>query len=181
MYKKVFKRIFDLSIALLTLPFFLLIFIPVAILIKIEDGGPVLYTAERLGRNKVPFRMFKFRSMKVNAPDIRLADGSTFNSKDDARVTRIGKVLRESSIDEIPQLLNVLKGDMSLIGPRPDVSSNEEYPEQYKSFLTAKPGITGYNQAYFRNETNRMEKMKNDKYYADRISFLLDLPTTEYA
>lgn len=175
MYKNIFKRLFDIIFSLATLPFFLLIYIPVAILIKIEDGGPVLYAAERLGKDKVPFRMFKFRSMKVNAPDIRLPDGSTFNSKDDPRVTRIGKVLRESSVDEIPQMLNVLLGEMSIVGPRPDVSSDAEYPEEYKDFLTVKPGITGFNQAYFRNETNRMEKMKNDKYYVDHLSFFMDI------
>lgn len=175
MYKVFFKRVLDILIALLFLPFFLILFIPVAILIKLEDWGPVLYTAERLGKNKVPFKMYKFRSMSVNAPDIRLADGSTFNGKDDPRVTKIGKFLRESSIDEIPQLLNVLIGDMSVIGPRPDVHSDEEYPNEYKAFLEVKPGITGYNQAYYRNETNRLEKMKNDKYYADHISFLFDI------
>jgi lipopolysaccharide/colanic/teichoic acid biosynthesis glycosyltransferase len=113
--------------------------------------------------------------MKINAPDIRLSDGSTFSSKTDPRVTKIGKVLRETSLDEIPQILNVLIGDMSIIGPRPDVSSDEEYPEEYRSFLSIKPGITGFNQAYFRNETNRLEKMKNDKYYADNISFIMDV------
>lgn len=175
MYKKLIKRLLDFLISLMALPFFLLIFIVIAVLIKIDDGGPVFYTAERLGAKKIPFRMFKFRSMKLNAPDIRLTDGSTFNSKDDPRVTKIGKVLRESSIDEIPQILNILLGDMSIVGPRPDVISNEEYPEEYISFLSVKPGITGYNQAFFRNESKRLEKMKNDKYYADNISFLMDL------
>lgn len=175
MYKKYFKRILDVFLALLILPLFLLVFIPVAILILLEDGGSVLYTATRLGRNQVPFKMYKFRSMKVNAPDIRLADGSTFNGKDDPRVTKIGRILRETSIDEIPQLFNVFLGHMSVIGPRPDMNSDEPYPEEYKSFLEARPGITGYNQAYYRNETNRLEKMKNDKYYVDHISFALDV------
>lgn len=175
MYKNFFKRFLDIIIALLAFPIFLLIYIPIAILIKLEDGGPVLYSAERLGRNMVPYKMFKFRSMKVNAPDIRLSDGSTFSSKDDPRVTKIGKKLRESSLDEIPQLLNVLKGDMSIIGPRPDVKSDEPYPEEFRSFLSVRPGITGYNQAYYRNETDRWEKMKNDKYYVDQISLWMDV------
>lgn len=175
MYKIFFKRLFDIIFSLIALPFFLLLYIPVAILIKLEDGGPVLYCANRLGKNKVPFKMFKFRSMKVNAPDIRLADGSTFSSNDDSRVTKIGKKLRESSLDEIPQMLNVLLGDMSVIGPRPDVASDEEYPEEFKSFFSIRPGVTGFNQAYFRNETNRWEKMKNDKYYADNLSLWMDI------
>jgi lipopolysaccharide/colanic/teichoic acid biosynthesis glycosyltransferase len=147
----------------------------IGILIKIEDHGPILYVSDRLGKNKVIFKMYKFRTMKVNSPDIRLDDGSTYNSKDDIRVTKIGKKLRESSIDEIPQILNILIGEMSVIGPRPDVESKENYPEEYKSFFNVKPGMTGYNQAYFRNETNRLEKMKNDKFYADNISFKMDL------
>lgn len=173
-YKSFFKRPLDILIALIALPFFLILFIPIAIIIKLNDGGPILYCAERLGKNMVPFMMFKFRSMKVNAPDIRLSDGSTFSSKTDSRVTKIGKILRETSLDEIPQILNVLLGHMSIIGPRPDVKSDEPYPEEYRSFLSIRPGITGYNQAYFRNETNRLEKMKNDKYYADHLSFLMD-------
>jgi undecaprenyl phosphate N,N'-diacetylbacillosamine 1-phosphate transferase len=174
-YKFFFKRLLDILISFISLPFFLILYIPIAIIIKLEDGGPILYTAQRLGKNMVPFMMFKFRSMKVNAPDIRLSDGSTFSSKTDSRVTKIGKVLRETSLDEIPQILNVLIGDMSIIGPRPDMISDEEYPEEYRSFLSIKPGITGFNQAYFRNETNRLEKMKNDKYYVDNISFTMDV------
>ena len=175
MYKLIFKRFLDIVISIFLFPFFLMFLIPVSILILVEDRGAIFYLAERIGKNKVPFKMIKFRSMKVNSPDIRLSDGSTYNSKKDSRVTKIGKIIRELSIDELPQILNVLIGDMSLIGPRPDVFSQEEYPEEYISFLNVKPGITGYNQAYFRNETNRLEKMKNDKYYADNISFLMDL------
>lgn len=175
MYKLIVKRFLDIVISIFLFPFFLMFLIPVSILILVEDRGAIFYLAERIGKNKVPFKMIKFRSMKVNSPDIRLSDGSTYNSKKDSRVTKIGKIIRELSIDELPQILNVLIGDMSLIGPRPDVFSQEEYPEEYISFLNVKPGITGYNQAYFRNETNRLEKMKNDKYYADNISFLMDL------
>ena len=175
MYKLIVKRFLDIVISIFLFPFFLMFLIPVSILILVEDRGAIFYLAERIGKNKVPFKMIKFRSMKVNSPDIRLSDGSTYNSKKDSRVTKVGKIIRELSIDELPQILNVLIGDMSLIGPRPDVFSQEEYPEEYISFLNVKPGITGYNQAYFRNDTNRLEKMKNDKYYADNISFLMDL------
>lgn len=88
-------------------------------LIWLTDRGPTFYNAQRVGLNGKIFKMFKFRSMKVNAPDIRNTDGSTFNSSDDPRVTRIGRFIRKTSIDEIPQILNVLIGDMSFVGPRP--------------------------------------------------------------
>lgn len=175
MYKLFFKRVLDIIGSLIIMPFFILLYIPVAILIKLEDKGPVFYTAERLGENNIPFKMYKFRSMRVNAPDLRLADGSTYNGADDPRVTKIGKFLRESSIDEIPQLLNILTGDMSFIGPRPDVRSDTPLPQGYDPVLRTKPGMTGYSQAYFRNETNRLEKIKNDQYYAAHISFIFDI------
>jgi lipopolysaccharide/colanic/teichoic acid biosynthesis glycosyltransferase len=113
--------------------------------------------------------------MKVDSPDIRLADGSTFNSNTDTRVTKVGKFLRETSLDETPQIINVLVGKMSIIGPRPDVISEQSYSEEYKLILSFRPGITGYNQAYFRNETNRSEKIKNDVFYVKNLSFYLDV------
>ena len=132
MYKHFFKRIIDFIIALVALPFFLIIFIPVAIWIVADDGFPVLYNANRIGQNGKLFKMYKFRSMKKNAPDIRLADGSTYNGEDDPRVTKVGKILRKTSVDELPQLLNILKGDMSLIGPRPDPPDwLDKYPKDW--------------------------------------------------
>ena len=114
--------------------------------------------------------------MKVNAPDIRLEDGSTFNGENDPRVTKIGKFLRKTSIDELPQFLNVLVGQMSIIGPRPDpLDWLDRYPDDIKVFLTVRPGITGYSQAYFRNSADGYEKMQNDAYYAKNLSFGLDV------
>lgn len=118
MYKSFFKRLLDFVFALIALPIFALIYIVVAPIVHFTDGGPVFYCGERIGRDGRLFKMYKFRSMRVNAPDIRLSDGSTYNGEDDPRVTKIGKMLRATSIDEIPQILNVLKGDMSLIGER---------------------------------------------------------------
>jgi undecaprenyl phosphate N,N'-diacetylbacillosamine 1-phosphate transferase len=176
MYKRVFKRFFDIVFAVISLSILSLVFIVVAPLIKLSDGGPIFYNANRIGKNGKLFKMYKFRSMKVNAPDIRLPDGSTYNEKDDPRVTKIGKFLRKTSIDELPQILNVLIGDMSLIGPRPDPPDwLNRYPEEVKIFLTVRPGITGYSQAYFRNSVDGEEKMKNDVYYALNCSFLLDV------
>ena len=117
MYRNYVKRLFDLAFAIVLLPVWALILVIVGPMIYFEDRGPVFYNAPRLGRNGKVFIMYKFRSMKVNSPDLRNADGSTFNAKDDPRLTRIGRFLRETSIDETPQILNVIKGDMSLIGP----------------------------------------------------------------
>jgi undecaprenyl phosphate N,N'-diacetylbacillosamine 1-phosphate transferase len=176
MYNKYFKRILDLFVSILGLFLFASIYFPIAILIKLEDNGPVFYNSRRIGKDGIPFLMYKFRSMKVNSPDIRLLDGSTFNDINDRRVTKIGKFLRETSLDEIPQFLNILLGQMSLIGPRPDpLDSLDSYPIEYLSFLMAKPGITGYNQAYFRNEANSLEKLKHDLYYKNNISFFFDI------
>ncbi|GAA6465817.1 hypothetical protein K220099C10_16630 [Bacteroides thetaiotaomicron] len=120
--------------------------------------------------------MFKFRTMIVNAPDIRLSDGSTYNGDDDPRITRVGRFLRKTSIDELPQILNVLLGDMSFIGPRPDpVDWLDKYSEKEKIILSVRPGITGYNQAYYRNSADGAMKLKNDVYYAENISFSLDM------
>lgn len=174
MYRKYIKRIMGIAFSIIGLPFFALIFIIIAPLIVMEDKGPVFYNAPRLGRNGRVYKMFKFRSMKVNAPDIRNTDGSTFNSEDDPRVTKIGKVLRKTSLDEIPQLLNVLKGDMAFIGPRPDLIDGELTNDRKKK-ISIRPGITGYSQAYYRNSDSMEQRMKNDLYYVDNMSFLLDV------
>ena len=114
--------------------------------------------------------------MKNNAPDIRLSDGSTYNSKDDPRVTKVGRILRSTSIDEIPQILNVLKGDMSIIGPRPDPPDwLNRYSEEIKIFLKVRPGITGYSQAYYRNSVDSEKKIKNDVFYATHCTFVMDV------
>lgn len=176
MYQNYIKRFLDFMIALIALPFVLIVILVVSPFILFNDGFPIFYNAERIGQHGKLFKMYKFRSMKKNAPDIRLADGSTYNGEDDPRVTKVGKVLRKTSIDEIPQLLNMLKGDMSLIGPRPDPPDwLEKYPEDIKVFLNVKPGITGYSQAYYRNSADGENKMKNDVFYAKNCSFLLDI------
>lgn len=174
MYKKVFKRLLDIVLALIALFLLVLIFVPVAIAIKFEDGGPIFYNAKRLGRYQKEFNMYKFRSMKVNAPDIRNKDGSTYNSDDDPRVTNIGRFIRKTSIDELPQLLNVLIGNMSFVGPRPSPLGNT-YDEIFIRKFEVKPGITGYNQAKLRNSATHEERVKNDIYYVDNISFGLDV------
>lgn len=176
MYNRIIKRILDIILFMFVLPFVLIISLIVSPLIYFEDKGTIFYNAMRLGKNGKPFKMYKFRTMIMNAPDIRLDDGSTFNSDNDPRLTKIGRYLRKMSIDELPQIINVIKGDMSFIGPRPDtLDSYTRYSDEEKFVLSIKPGITGYSQAYFRNSVNSKEKMKNDLYYVNNVSFFFDL------
>ena len=121
--------------------------------------------------------MYKFRTMKVNAPDLRNPDGSTYNAEDDPRLTPVGRFLRKTSIDELPQLINVLIGDMSFVGPRPTLYSDKysSYNEQTKKRFSVRPGITGYTQAYFRNSIGQEEKFMHDIWYVENLSFLLDI------
>lgn len=176
MYKLFIKRLLDIVLCLIAFPIFILIYVPIAILIKIEDGGPIFYSGERIGKDNKIFKMHKFRSMKVNAPNILNKDGSTFNSENDPRVTKIGKFIRETSLDEIPQILNVLKGDMSIIGPRPSLADAlPTYKEDEKDKMLVRPGITGYTQAYYRNNLTVREKRLKDAWYANNVSFALDV------
>ncbi len=169
------KRAFDLICCLIAFPFFLLLLIGIAIAIKIDDGGPVFYMAERIGKNSKKLMMFKFRSMKVNAPNLTNADGSTYNAKDDPRVTRVGKFLRVTSLDETAQILNVIKGDMSLIGPRASGwSALDSYQPDEIDKMKVRPGITGYTQAYYRNSISVREKRVLDAWYANNASLWLD-------
>lgn len=176
-YKRYIKRVLDLLFSLVFLPLFLLIVIIVAPTIVINDRGPVFYNAPRLGLNGRVFKMFKFRSMKVNSPDLRNADGTTYNSEDDPRVTKVGRYLRRASIDETPQILNVLIGNMSFIGPRPEIPGKIEkiYRPGDEKKLSVKPGITGYSQAYYRNSSTLEQRFDGDLYYAENVSFVLDL------
>lgn len=177
MYNKIFKRLFDFIGALILSPFILLVCAIVGSFIYFEDKGSIFYKAKRRGVNGSIFEMYKLRSMKMNAPDIRNADNSTYNSPDDPRITRIGKLLRKTSVDELPQIFNVLKGDMSFIGPRPITINRplEEYDEKRKVRLTVRPGITGYAQAYYRNSITQEEKLEHDAEYARKVSFILDV------
>ncbi|GHU68136.1 UDP-phosphate galactose phosphotransferase [Bacteroidia bacterium] len=172
-----FKRLLDFLIALFCLPLLIITGLIVAPLIYFDDRGPVFYNALRAGKNFKEFKMYKFRTMKVNAPDIRTTDGGTYNSDNDPRVTRIGKFLRKTSIDELPQLLNVLAGNMSIVGPRPilPVKDKSTFTDFMLKRMDVRPGITGYSQAYFRNSIPRMEKYRNDAYYAEHESFLFDI------
>ena len=180
MYRNFFKRVIDIIGALILLPFVLLEIIILAPIIWLTDRGPVFYNAKRAGKGYKPFKMFKLRSMYVNSPDLKNPDGSTFNSDNDPRVTPIGRIMRNTSLDEFPQFLNILFGDMSFVGPRPKLyregrlEENDVTKDMKKSF-TVKPGVTGYAQAYYRNSITQDEKFKWDAYYADNISFWMDV------
>lgn len=176
MYRKFVKRLIDIITAILALPLWLLILLVVGPIIYFQDRGPIFYNAGRLGKNGKVFKMYKFRSMKMNAPDIRNADGSTYNAEDDPRLTSIGKFIRKTSIDETPQIINILKGDMSVIGPRPDLPEHMNlYEGEESRKLEIRPGVTGYSQAYFRNTIPWKERIINDIYYIDHLSLWIDI------
>lgn len=178
MYRKYIKRILDLGLALLLVVPVCLISFVIGCFIKLEDSGPVFYKGARLGKNRKPYKMYKLRSMKINAPDISNSDGSTYNSIDDPRLLKIGNFIRKSSLDELPQIFNVLKGEMSLIGPRPDLEEQgylyDELGKDQTKF-SIKPGVTGYAQCKGRNEISWDEKLKLDHYYVDNCCFILDV------
>lgn len=176
MYRKFLKRLLDLLLAIIALSFFLLSLLVIGPIIYFEDKGSIFYNSLRLGKNGKLYKMYKYRSMKMNAPDLRNEDGSTFNAENDSRLTKIGKFIRKTSIDEIPQVLNILKNEMSIIGPRPDLPEHiNYYKDDEKRKLEVLPGITGYNQAYFRNSTVWKDRLKNDIYYVNNLSFWLDV------
>lgn len=176
MYVKVWKRVLDILISLFVFPLFAILYVIVGVAILCDDHGPIFYKAGRLGKGGRIFKMYKFRSMKVNAPDLRNADGTTFNSRSDDRVTRVGRILRSTSIDEVPQILNILKGDMSVVGPRPDPPDIIAlYHGKVKKKLQVLPGITGYSQAYYRNSSTLEQRFNGDVYYVEHMSLWLDI------
>lgn len=178
MYKIVIKRIFDFLFSLIIIPFILLILLILFPIVKLNSKGPFIYKSERVGKNEKPFIMYKIRTMKINSPDIKNEDGTTFSSENDPRVTAVGRFLRKFSLDELPQIFNVLFGQMSIIGPRPDMFNElivyDKNGYDRTRFLL-KPGITGYAQVKGRNAISWDDKNKYDVYYVENISFILDV------
>ena len=176
------KRLFDVVASACGLILLSPLFLLLIILIKSEDGGPAFYSQERIGKNEKPFKMWKFRSMVVDADkmldeleDQNEIDGAMFKIKDDPRVTRIGHVIRKYSLDELPQLWNVLIGDMSLVGPRPPLPSEvEEYTDYDKQRLTVMPGCTGLWQVTKRNEADFDEMVWLDIVYINHSGLFED-------
>ncbi|MGI6536109.1 MAG: sugar transferase [Eggerthellaceae bacterium] len=175
MYVRFGKRILDILIGIIAMPILLILIVIFGPAIWLEDRGPIFYNAPRMGKDYVPYKMYKFRSMKVNAPDLVMEDGSTYNGADDPRMTRVGAFMRRTSLDEFPQFLNVLIGNMSVIGPRPDLERETLlYQGNEGEKLTVKPGITGYAAVYGRNAIPWHDRLKMDVYYVHHISFRLD-------
>lgn len=147
-----------------------------AILIKLDSNGPVIFKQKRLGKNGVPFNIWKFRSMCVGAEK---QGTGVYSYKDDARITKVGKIIRATSIDELPQLVNILKGDMALIGPRPALTYHpwtyEQYTEHQKHMFDVLPGVTGWAQVNGRKEVPWPERIELNVWYAKNMSLWLDL------
>ena len=174
----VVKRIFDFLLALGGIIVISPILLVVAVLIKCSSKGPVLFKQERLGYHGKVFKILKFRTMVVNAEHI--GAGVMINEKNDPRITKIGRFLRSTSLDELPQVINVLKGDMALVGPRPPVTYHpyngyENYPEWAKKRFEMRPGMTGLVQTTIRSDASWDERIKIDCEYIDKFNILFDI------
>lgn len=176
MYRNVIKRAIDCMVSFLVLAVGAVPMLIVAILIKLDSPGPVLFKQERIGKNGKVFKILKFRSMCQGAEH---TGSGVYSGKNDARVTRIGRILRATSIDELPQAINILRGDMALIGPRPPLTyhpwSYEEYTEEQKRMFEVRPGITGWAQVCGRKNVEWHKRIRLNVWYIDHISFRLDL------
>ncbi len=167
--KEVFDKIVSFIVLIVLLPIFLII----AFLIKIDSKGPVFFLQERVGKDRKIFKVFKFRTMTVDAPE---KTKGRYIEKSNPYVTRVGKFLRRSGIDELPQLINVLKGEMSLVGPRPTLRYQvEKYNDFQKKRLLMKPGITSWALIHGRNKLTWSEKIEYDVWYVEHWSFWLDI------
>lgn len=172
------KRIIDIIGSLVGLVFLSPVFLVIALLIKMDSPGPVFFVQDRLGLRGKTFRIIKFRTMVMNAENI--GDGLRVSSESDPRITRVGRVLRATSLDELPQLINVLKGDMSLVGPRPPATYHpyngfESYPEWAKKRFEMRPGMTGLAQVMVRNSASWDERIRLDLQYIESFALHEDL------
>lgn len=173
------KRIIDMAVSLIVLVVFMPIWVIIALAILIDSAGPIFYKQKRIGKNKQEFELIKFRSMMHNAEDLT---GPKWAEKEDSRITRLGNLLRKTGLDEIPQFFNVLMGDMSIVGPRPErlyfVNELEQSIQFYSRRLIIKPGITGWAQIKYKYDESIddvREKLRYDLYYIENMSILLDL------
>lgn len=176
MYRRFFKRFIDVTLSLIGLIIASPILLIIAIAIKLESKGPVVFKQERLGLNGKVFNIYKFRSMCVNAEK---TGSGVYSGKGDPRVTKVGRFLRATSADELMQLVNILKGDMSIIGPRPPLTYHpwniEEYTEFQLHMFDVRPGITGWAQVNGRKEVEWHKRIELNVWYVENLSFLLDL------
>lgn len=176
MYKSFLKRLIDIVISLLVLVVLSPVFLITAIAIKLNSKGPVIFKQRRLGLGGKEFDIYKFRSMVQNAEH---TGSGVYSGKGDARVTAVGRIIRATSIDELPQTLNMLKGDMSLIGPRPPLTYHpwpiSEYTAEQKRMFDVRPGITGWAQVHGRKDVEWHKRIELNVWYVDHVSLLLDL------
>ena len=176
MYSKFFKRFADVVFSLIILAVFGIFMALIAIAIKINSKGPVIFRQQRIGKNGRVFTIYKFRTMCVGAEN---QGSGVYSDKNDKRVTRVGKLLRASSLDELPQIFNILRGEMSFIGPRPPLTyhpwSYSEYTEEQKEMFSVRPGITGLAQISGRKNVEWNKRIEINLYYIHNISFLTDV------
>ena len=167
------KRIVDILLSLITLPLILPLMAACGVLIRLDSPGPVFFRQDRLGRSHKPFRVIKLRTMVQGAEKM---GAGLYAEQDDPRYTRMGLLLRRFSLDELPQVFNVLQGTMSIVGPRPlPAEIVEQYQAEYQVILRVRPGITGLSQVSGRNELPRSRRLQLDMYYAENWSLSLDL------
>ena len=178
------KRILDVVISILGLAVFFFPMLIICLLIKLDSPGPAIYSHQRIGQNGKPLPLLKFRSMCINAdemtavftPEQKAEWEQNYKLENDPRITRIGRFLRRSSLDELPQLINVLKGELSIVGPRPVVQKElERYGDNQAKFLSVPPGLTGYWQAYARSSCSYAQRMEMELYYVDHANFWWDI------
>ncbi len=176
MYQLFIKRALDIGISLLALIVFSPLLAVTALAIKLESRGPVIFRQTRLGLGGREFEIYKFRSMVVNAEH---TGSGVYSGKGDARVTKVGKIIRATSIDELPQAVNILKGDMSLVGPRPPLTYHpwpiEEYTPEQLHMFDVRPGITGWAQVHGRKSVEWHERIRMNVWYTQNVSFALDV------
>ena len=182
-FKSLLDFLFSIFFLIASLPFFIII----SILIKLSSRGPIFFLQERIGKNNIPFKCIKFRTMHPEAKDIlenllindkklKMEFEKTHKIKNDPRITTIGKLLRKTSLDELPQFFNVLKNEMSIVGPRPIVNKEKKkYGKNFKKVLSVKPGITGLWQVSGRNNLTYKTRVKLDLNYVENYNFLMDI------
>ena len=175
-YNRFVKRALDLCIAVLAGLLLSPLIAAAALAVKLTSKGPVIFRQRRLGRDGKEFDFYKFRSMVVNAEK---TGSGVYSAKGDPRVTKVGRILRATSIDELPQLLNILKGDMALIGPRPPLTYHpwpiEEYTEAQRHMFDVRPGITGWAQTHGRKDVEWHRRIELNVWYVEHVSFWLDV------
>lgn len=180
---RIVKRVLDLIVAIIGLVVSIIPMALIVLLIKLESPGPAIYVHNRIGKDGKPLPLLKFRSMVMNAenlietftPEEKAEWEANFKLENDPRITKMGKFLRRSSLDELPQLVNIIKGELSVVGPRPVVTKElEKYGDQQAKFLSVTPGLTGYWQAYARSTCSYEERMEMELYYVENANFWWD-------